>query len=85
MLEVVIEIIAKASQSTSKGVINFFRSQVGEILPLNVESNLSGWIIRKYNAQRTHKSSLLASLCSKDQLLVAKFVGANLPFKLLEV
>lgn len=42
MTNAMIEILAKASQHTSKGDLNSFHAQIGEVLPKNVERNFSG-------------------------------------------
>lgn len=45
--DVVIELLAEASQHISKDVIDPCRTHIGEVFPLNVERNLSGFFIKK--------------------------------------
>lgn len=46
MMDVVIEVMAEASQGPAKGALNPFRAQSGEILPSNLERTFSGFLVR---------------------------------------
>lgn len=77
MVEAVIEIMAEASQYTSKDGSNPFCAQIGEILPSNFERNVSGFLIRKYAMLfEVDSQKLLARITMlQNQLVIAKFVG----------
>ena len=81
MTNVVIEILAKASQYTSEGDPNPFCAHIGEALSKDVERKFSGFLVRtcaiyfKVNYQKI--ISRIALL--KDRLLIAMFVGLK-PF-----
>jgi hypothetical protein len=81
MTNVVIEILAKASQYTSEGDPNPFCAHIGEALSKDVERNFSGFLVRtcaisfKVNSQKL----ILRIALLKDRLLIARLVGLK-PF-----
>ena len=79
MPDAVIEVLAEANKLTSKGELNPFKQQLGEILPSNMERNFSGFLMRKdaipFKVNTQKLNARIALL--KDQLLIAKFVGTK--------
>jgi hypothetical protein len=78
MAEVVIEVLAKASNLVHEGHLNPFKQQVGEILPTKfMERNFSDFLVRKdditFKVDPMKVSARIALL--KEQLVIAKFVG----------
>ena len=77
MANAVIEVMAEASQQNSRDELNPFKAQTGEILPSNLERNLSAFLVRKdaivfkVNSQKLKERIAIL----RDQLLIAKFVG----------
>lgn len=79
MVDAVIEVLAETSKPTSKGDLNPFKQQIGEVLPSNLERNFSGFLIRKdvipFKVNTQKLNARIALL--KDWLLIAKFIGTK--------
>ena len=77
MEDAVIEGLAEARYQTSRGDLNPFKGQSGEILPINLERSFSGFLVRKEAIKfKVNTEKLLARIeMLKDQLLIGKFVG----------
>ena len=77
MAEALIEGMVQQSQLISKGDLNPFKGQSGEILPLNLERSFSGFMVRKNPIKfKVNSEMLLARIALlKEQQLIAKFVG----------
>lgn len=77
MAEVVIKYMANASQGKSNDVLNRFRIQYGEMLPLNMERTFSRLMVRKEAVAFKVDSQKLLTLIAllREQLLITKFVG----------
>ena len=77
MSDVVIEVLAEASNQISRDLLNPFKEQVGEVLPTNLERNISGFLVRKdvvfFKVDSQKLNARIALL--KEQLLIAKFLG----------
>ena len=77
MSEAVIEVLAEASNQTSRDLLNPFKEQLGKVLPTNLERNFSGYLVRidvvsfKVDSQKLNARIALL----KEQLLIAKFLG----------
>lgn len=77
MSQTMIGIMDEANQGALNNALMPFRAQISEILPLNVENNFSGFLIRKDMVPfKVNSQKLIAHInLLKDQLLIAKFVG----------
>ena len=83
MPDAVIDLMAEANNQISKGELNPFKEQIGEVLPPNLERNFSGFLMRKdavtFKVDTQKLNARIAML--KDQLLIAKFVGTKPPIQ----
>jgi hypothetical protein len=83
MPDAVIELMAEANNQISKGELNPFKEQIGEVLPPNLERNFSGFLMRKdavtFKVDIQMLNARIAML--KDTLLIAKFVGTKPPIQ----
>ena len=84
--DAVINLMAEANNQISKGELNPFKEQIGEVLPSNMERNFSGFLMRKdavpFKVDSEKLKARIAML--KDQLLIAKFVGTKPPIREME-
>lgn len=76
MVDTVIKVMEEASQRTFKDGLTTFRAQSGEVLPSNLERNVSDFLVRKDDVSFKVDSHLFACIALlQDQLVIAKFVG----------
>ena len=77
MADAVIEVIAKASQTGFEDDLNPIWAQSGEKLPLDVERNFSGFLVKKEVVTfKIDSQKLLKHIVNlKDQLVITKLVG----------